>query len=341
MIAALLEGPGAVKTVSVPDAALREPSDAVVRVVAAGICGTDIRGYRGQPGPVQGPRCGHEFVGVAAETGAEVTSVRPGQLVLAPFMFADGSCVPCGRGLPTSCRNGGMFGVAGDGGQAEAVRVPFADATLVPVPMDEHDERLPAVLALADVMSTGHHAVQGTALGRDSQVAVVGDGAVGLCAVLAAREAGAGRIVMLGHHPDRLKIARAFGATDVIESRGDEAVASLLDFTDGTGADLVVESVGEQGALDTAMRICADGGRVGLVGGPHGAVDMMACFLRNITVFGGLTPARTHIPHLLDAVLAGRIDPSPIFDATVPLAAIADGYAAMDTRRATKVLVRP
>lgn len=337
MITALLEGPGAVKTVS--DAALREPSDAVVRVVAAGICGTDTRGYRGQPGPMQGPRCGREFVGVAVETGAEVTSVRPGQLVLAPFVFADGSCVPCGRGLPTSCRNGGTFGVAEDG-QAEAVRVPFADATLVPVPMDEDDERLPAVLALANVMSTGHHAVQGAALGRDSLVAVVGDGVVGLCAVLAAREAGAGRIVMLGHHPDRLTVARAFGATDVIESRGDEAVAGLLDLTDGTGADLVVESVGEQGALDTAMRICADGGRVGLVGGPHGAVDMMACFLRNITVFGGRTPARTPIPHLLDAMLAGRIDPSPIFDSTVPLAAITDGYVAMDTRRATKVLVR-
>ncbi|WP_308013992.1 zinc-binding dehydrogenase [Streptantibioticus parmotrematis] len=341
MIAAVLEGPGNVKAVNVADATLKEPGDAVVRVVAAAICGTDIRGYRGQPGPVRGPRCGHEFLGVVEEVGTASATVRPGQLVLAPFIFADGTCSTCSRGLPSSCPSGGMFGVAGDGGQAEAVRVPFAEATLVAVAMDEHDERLPAVLALADVMPTGYHAVRGAHLTRESCVAVIGDGAVGLCSVLAAREAGAGRVIILGHHPNRLDIARRFGCTDVIESRGDEAAAAVADLTAGAGADLVVESVGDQRALDTALRVCADGGRLSLVGGPHNALETMTCFMRNITVAGGLTPARTYIPGLLDAVLGGRLDPSPVFDATATLADIAVGYEAMDNRQATKVLVRP
>jgi hypothetical protein len=323
----------------VPDPRIEFPADAVVRVVAAGICGTDLRGYRGLPGPVQGPRCGHEFLGVVTDVGSDVGTVHPGTMVLAPFMFCDGTCAQCLRGMPVSCRAGGMFGVAGDGGQAEAVRVPFADATLFPVPMDEHDERLAAVLALADVMATGHHAVHAAGLPERATVVVVGDGAVGLCAVLAARAAGAERIMLLAHHQARGKIGTRFGATEVIESHGTGAVEQVLQSTAGVGADLVAECVGDQAALDIAVAACADGGTLSLVGGPHAALDTRALFRRGLTVTGGLAPARRYGRRLLGEVLAGRLDPAPVFDRTVSLAQIGEGYAAMDAREATKVMV--
>ncbi|MGM1063886.1 zinc-binding dehydrogenase [Saccharothrix sp. Mg75] len=341
MRAAILHAPGELRTETVPDAAVEGPTDAVVRVLAAGICGTDLRGFAGHPGPVRGPRCGHEFVGVVEATGADVRTVRPGDLVVSPFQFSDGACAPCSRGVTSSCRSGGMFGVDAGGGQAEAVRVPFADATLVPVPTDPTDERLPGILALADVMSTGTHAVASAGLPAGATVAVVGDGAVGLCSVLAARHAGAERIFLFGRHANRLEIGKSFGATDFVTARGDEAHAALREATGGVGVDLVVDAVGEQSALDTAMAVCADGGSVALVGGPHGGVDMMTCFLRNITVTGGLAPARAYLPGLVDDVLSGRIDPSPVFDHVVTLDDVASGYGAMAARTATKVLVRP
>lgn len=337
MLAAILRGPGAVAVEHVPDPRLTGPGDAIVRVLMAGICGTDLRGFRGEPGPFAGPRCGHEFVGVVVETGADVTAVRPGDTVVAPFMYADGDCAPCRRGMPTSCGNAAMWGNDNDGGQAEAVRVPYADATLVHVPMAAGDERLPAVLALADVMATGYHAVRAVRAG--DHVAVIGDGAVGLCAVLAARTAGAERVFLLGRHESRLNIGRAFGATDVVSVRGAAAVDAVREATVGVGADLVVDAVGEQTALDTGLGLCADGGTLSLVGGPHGAVDPMACFLRNISLSGGLAPARAYLPHLVEQVVAGTLDPSPIFDHTVALADVGKGYALMAERTATKVLV--
>lgn len=340
MKAALLTAPGKLVVDEVPEPVLELPTDAVVRIVAAGICGTDLRAYTGRPGPVTGPACGHEFVGVVADIGAEVTTVRRGDLVVAPFMFADGTCAHCVRGLPTSCRSGGMWSVAAGGAQAECIRVPFADGTLVSVPMEERDERIPAVLALADVMATGHHAL--TALDRPgptATVAVLGDGAVGLCAVLAARRAGADRIFLLGRHEARLRIGKTFGATDVVTARGPEGQAEFLDATGGIGADLVVDAVGEQEALDTATAICADGGAISLVGGPHGGMDLMACFLRNITITGGLTPARRYLPELLSLVVEGRMDPGPVFDMTVTLDEAERGYQAMAQRQATKVLI--
>lgn len=341
MRAVILHAPGELSVESVPDPVLEEPTDAVVRVVAAGICGTDLRGLAGHPGPVRGPRCGHEFVGVVADTGSDVRTLRPGEVVVSPFQFSDGVCASCTRGVPSSCRSGGMFGVDAGGGQAEAVRVPFADATLVPVPVDPTDERVPGILALADVMATGVHAVGSAALPERATVAVIGDGAVGLCSVLAARRAGAERIFLFGRHASRLEIGKSFGATDFVTTRGDEARAAFLDATGGAGADLVVDAVGEQEALDTALAVSADGGSVALVGGPHGGVDTVACFLRNITVTGGLAPSRAYLPGLVDDVLAGRIDPSPVFDHVVTLDDAALGYEAMAARTATKVLVQP
>lgn len=341
MRAAILRAPGQLTVEDVPDPAVQLPADVVVRVVVAGICGTDLRGYRGLPGPVHGPRCGHEFIGVVTEAGSEVTTVRPGTMVLAPFMYSDGTCAQCLRGMPVSCQAGGMWGVAGDGGQAEAVRVPFADATLLPVPMDEHDERLPAVLALTDVMATGHHAVNSARLPERATVVVLGDGAVGLCAVLAARAAGAERIMLLGHHEARVEIGMRFGATEAVAASSAEAVEQVLGSTRGVGADLVAECVGDQAALDTAVAVCANGGTLSLVGGPHAALDTGTLFRRNLTVTGGLAPARRYLPGLLGEVLAGRLDPAPVFDRTVSLAHVGEGYAAMDAREATKVMVRP
>ncbi|WP_040798016.1 zinc-binding dehydrogenase [Nocardia higoensis] len=340
MKAVMLTSPGELEVTEVPDARLENPADAVVRIVAAGICGTDLRAFAGRPGPVPGPACGHEFVGVVEEIGPEVRTLRRGDLVVAPFMFADGTCHHCVRGVPTSCRSGGMWAIAAGGAQAEAIRVPFADATLVTVPMDERDERIPAVLALADVMATGHHATAGArALGPSATVAVLGDGAVGLCAVLAARRAGARRIFLVGRHESRLHTGKIFGATDLVTTRGDEARAQIMEATDGIGVDLVIDGVGEQDALDTASAVCADGGTLSLVGGPHGGLDLMSCFLRNVTVTGGLTPARRYLPELLGEVVAGRLDPGPVFDRSVTLDAAAEGYLAMARRQATKVLI--
>lgn len=339
MRAVLLSGPGDIAVGEVPDAALRDPGDAVVRVVAAGVCGTDIRAYSGRPGPVPGPACGHEFVGVVEDLGTEVVTIRRGDVVVAPFMFADGTCAQCVRGVPTSCRAGGMWAVAAGGAQAEAVRVPFADATLVRVPLEPDDERIPAVLALADVMATGHHALRAPGRAVPETVAVIGDGAVGLCAVLAASAAGARRIFLLGRHEQRLRIGKVFGATDIVTVRGAEATARVLEANGGVGADLVVDAVGEQEALDSAVAVCADGGALSLVGGPHGGIDLMSCFLRNITVSGGLTPARRYLPDLLGDVLAGRLDPAPVFDATVPLHDAARGYRSMAERDAVKVMI--
>lgn len=341
MRAAILRGAGDLGVDTVPDAAVEAPTDAVVRVVAAGICGTDLRGYAGQPGPVQGPRCGHEFVGVVAETGTDVRALRRGDLVVSPFMFSDGVCGPCGRGVPSSCRSGGMFGVDAGGGQAEAVRVPFADTTLVAVRASAEDERVPALLALADVMATGTHAVASAGLHRGATVAVVGDGAVGLCAVLAAHRAGAERVFLLGRHPRRLEIGKAFGATDLVTARGEEAHAAIAEATGGVGVDLAVDAVGEQPALDTAMAVVADGGSLALVGGPHGGVNAVLCFLRNVKVVGGLAPTRAYLPALVDQVLSGALDPSPVFDLAVSLDDVDSGYRAMADRSATKVLVRP
>jgi threonine dehydrogenase-like Zn-dependent dehydrogenase len=282
-------------------------------------------------------------VGVVEEVGSEVRTLEPGRRVIAPFAFSDGTCDFCRAGLHTSCRTGGYWGGRNDGGQGEAVRVPLADGTLVALPeeVDLSDGRLAAALAtLTDVMGTGHHAALAAGVGPGATAVVVGDGAVGLCAVLAARRLGAERIVVLGHHPDRMETARGLGATDLVAERGQAAVEWVRERTDG-GAAHVLECVGTADSFATAIGAARPGGVVGHVGVPAHAVDLLDVHQRNVRLIGGVAPVRAYIPELLEDVLAGRLDPSPVIDATVGLEEIGEGYAAMDERRAVKVLVRP
>jgi threonine dehydrogenase-like Zn-dependent dehydrogenase len=342
--ATTIHGPGDIRVEEVPDAALRKPTDAVVQVEMACICGSDLWAYRGVAKREGGQRIGHEFVGRVVEIGSEVSSVRVGDRVIAPFVWSDGTCAYCAAGLQTSCLHGGFWGSGGsDGGQGEAVRVPYADGTLVAVPADADDALLPALLTLSDVMGTGHHAATGAGVGPGSVVAVVGDGAVGLCGVLAAKRLGAERIIAMGRHSDRAAVARVFGATDQVVERGEAAIERVRELTGGLGASAVLECVGTEQSWETAMGIVRDGGRIGYVGVPHEAPNLPLgkLFGRNIAIGGGVAPARAYLPELLEDVLAGRIDPSPVFDKTVALDDVAEGYRAMDERTALKVVVKP
>ena len=350
MKATVLHAPFDIRLQSAPDPKVEGPRDAVVRVVAACICGSDLWPYRGDPAPKEPRRMGHEFVGVVEETGDEVAGVRAGDLVVAPFLWSDGTCPYCVRELQTSCLHGGGFGGRDrsgrlvDGGQGEAVRVPEADGTLVPVPRvaAEVDDRLmAALLTLSDVMGTGHHAALAARVGVGSTVAVVGDGAVGLCGVLAASRLGAARVLVMSRHPARQDVARRFGATDVVEERGDAGARAVADRLGGIGADSVLECVGTAESMGQALATVRDGGSVGYVGLPHGVeLPVPRLFRRNVSVGGGVAPARAYLPELLADVLAGRFDPSPVFDVEMPLDDVAEGYRAMHERRAIKVLLR-
>ncbi|MEU8761631.1 zinc-dependent alcohol dehydrogenase family protein [Streptomyces sp. NPDC048659] len=347
MRATTIHAPFDMRVRDVPDPVIQDATDVVVRVVRACICGSDLWAYRGESARQPGQRIGHEFLGVVEETGAEVRGFRKGDLVVAPFVWSDGSCDYCAEGLQTSCPNGGFWGTVGsDGGQGEAVRVPFADGTLVALPADaaSDDHLLTALLALSDVLGTGHHAALGAGVAKGSTVAVVGDGAVGLCGVLAARRLGAERIIALGRHTARTDIARLFGATDVVAERGDAAVAAVRELTGGQGAHAVIEAVGTEQSMRTAVAVTRDGGSVGYVGVPHGSatgLDLSDMFDRNIALRGGVAPVRAYIPELLPDILDGTVDPSPVFDLTVGLDGVPDGYRAMDERTALKVLVKP
>ncbi|MCX4509874.1 zinc-dependent alcohol dehydrogenase family protein [Streptomyces sp. NBC_01619] len=347
MRATTIHAPFDMRVEEVPDAKLQEPTDVVVRVVLACVCGSDLWAYRGESQRQPGQRIGHEFLGVVEEAGSGVSGFAPGDLVVAPFVWSDGTCAYCAEGLQTSCPQGGFWGSPGsDGGQGQAVRVPFAEGTLVKLPADAaSDERLlTALLALSDVLGTGHHAAIGAGVTAGSTVAVVGDGAVGLCGVLAAKRLGAERIIALGRHQVRTDIARTFGATDVVAVRGEEAVAAVRELTGGQGAQAVIEAVGTEQSMRTAVGITRDGGAIGYVGVPHGSgtgLDLGVMFDRNIALRGGVAPVRAYIPELLPDVLDGTIDPSPVFDLTVGLEDVPRGYRAMDERTALKVLVRP
>jgi threonine dehydrogenase-like Zn-dependent dehydrogenase len=269
--------------------------------------------------------------------------MKKGDRVLAPFAFSDGSCEFCGKGLQTSCKEGGFWGGENDGGQAEAVRAPFADGTLVVVPPQvEGDEAmLKAILPLTDVMSTGHHAAVSAGVKPGAKVAVVGDGAVGLCGVLAAKRLGAERIIILGRHEKRLEIARRFGATDTVTSRDEQAVDEVMEMTKG-GVESVLECVGTEQSMDTAIKITRPGGSIGYVGVPHGSetINLGYMFMSNIALRGGVAPARAYIPELLADVVAGKLDASEVLDVTVDLNGVPSGYSAMDNREAIKVMVQ-
>ncbi|WP_374928782.1 zinc-dependent alcohol dehydrogenase family protein [Kytococcus sedentarius] len=351
MKATVIHAPGDVRLTEVPDPRVVLPTDAVVRVVASCVCGSDLWPYRGA-NPVDEPRrIGHEFVGVVEEVGTEVGGLRAGQFVIAPFVWSCGQCQACRWGVQTSCADGGGWGGPDrdghfvDGGQGEAVRVPRAEGTLVPVDGidDSVDERLLAsLLTCSDVMGTGWHAALGAGVQPGETVAVVGDGAVGLCAVLAARLQGAERVIAMSRYPSRQAVAREFGATDVVEARGDEGVEALRELTDGWGADRVLECVGTHDAMLQAIRSTRPSGSVGYVGVPHGIelpIELM--FRRNVNLGGGVAPAREYAPMLRDRVLAGEIEPGKVFDAVMPLADVAQAYTAMDERTAIKVMLRP
>ncbi|WP_299536678.1 zinc-dependent alcohol dehydrogenase family protein [uncultured Streptomyces sp.] len=347
MRATVIQAPHDIRVEEVADPEIRRATDAVVRVVRACVCGSDLWAYRGESARQPGQRIGHEFLGVVEEAGAEVRGFAPGDLVVAPFVWSDGNCAYCAEGLHTSCPQGGFWGSVGsDGGQGEAVRVPFADGTLVKLPAGaaSDDRLLTALLALSDVLGTGHHAAVGAGVRPGSTVAVVGDGAVGLCGVMAAKRLGAERIIALGRHTARTDIARLFGATDVVAERGGAAVDAVRELTGGEGAHGVIEAVGTEQSMRTAVGIARDGGSIGYVGVPHGSgtgLDLGEMFNRNIALRGGVAPVRAYIPELLPDVLDGTIDPSPVFDLTVDLDGVPAGYEAMDDRSALKVLIKP
>lgn len=336
MRAAVFEGPGNVRVEDVADPVLDLDTDALVRITDSAVCGSDLWAYRGYGIRQPGARIGHEFLGIVTEVGAEVRTVRPGDRVLAPFTWSCGRCEYCRAGLTSSCLDGGTFSDPGsDGGQGEAVRVPHADGTLVVLPTADV---VPAtrLLPLTDVMATGHHAAVSAGVDHGSTVAVVGDGAVGLCAVLAARRLGARRIIAVGHHADRLAIAADFGATEIVEGGGDEAIEAVMSLTGGV--DAACECVGAQGAFTIAAGVVRDGATIGYVGVPHlvEGLDLRQLFARNIAVRGGMAPVRVYLDDLLEAVVDGLLDPSPVLDLTLGLEELADAYAMMDDRLATK-----
>ncbi|MGQ4488890.1 zinc-dependent alcohol dehydrogenase family protein [Streptomyces sp. SAS_281] len=347
MRATVIHAPHDIRVEEVPDPVIQQPTDVVLRVLRACICGSDLWAYRGESARQPGQRIGHEFLGIVEEAGAGVRGFAVGDLVVAPFVWSDGTCAYCAEGLTTSCPQGGFWGSAGsDGGQGEAVRVPHADGTLVALPpaAASDDRLLTALLALSDVLGTGHHAAVGAGVRAGATVAVVGDGAVGLCGVMAAKRLGAERIIALGRHTARTDIARDFGATDVVAERGEAAVAAVRELLGGEGAHCVIEAVGTEQSMRTAVGITRDGGAIGYVGVPHGSgtgLDLGDMFNRNIALRGGVAPVRTYIPELLPDVLDGTIDPSPVFDLSVGLDDVPAGYKAMDGRTALKVLITP
>jgi len=344
MKTAIFNGKGNISVEERPKPTIAEPTDAVVRVVIACVCGSDLWFYRGISELPHGS-VGHEFIGVVDEIGDGVKDVAVGDFVISPFSWSDGTCKNCEAGFHTACVHGGFFGQGGegDGGQAEFVRVPQADGTLVKVPgSDFSDDMMASLLALSDVMSTGYHAAVSAGVKAGDTVAVVGDGAVGLSGVLSAKMLGAARIIVLGSTTEsRHELAREWGATDIITVRGADAVKQLQDLTAGYGADAVLECVGTKESTETAFAVAKAGAIVGRVGVPHDAVvDAEGTFYRNVGMRGGPAPARHYQPELLKAVLAGDINPGKVFDLTTDLDHIAEAYAAMDERRAIKALVK-
>ena len=345
MRAAIMYRAGDVRIENVPDAQIIESTDALIRISAACICGSDLWPYKELKAEERGRRMGHEAIGVVESVGADVRTVKPGDVVVMPFAYSDGTCSFCQDGLNTSCVHGGFFGVGGpaDGAQAEALRVPQADGTLFVLPAGKDKALMPSLLTLSDVMGTGHHAARSARVSKGKKVAVIGDGAVGLCGIIAARRLGAEQIVVLGHHPDRIALAREFGATDVVTERGQAAVERVRALTGGFGAHSVLECVGTEQAILSAIGMARPGGAVGRVGVPHyeAIPASQPAFYSNVTVSGGPAPVRAYIEELLPDILEGRIHPGRVFDRTVSLDDVPDGYRAMNERKSIKVMVTP
>lgn len=339
MRATVLHAARDIRVEEVPAPVIEQPTDAVIRTVATCICGSDLWGYRGISETPEPRRIGHEAVGVVTEIGPEVRDVHIGDWVIIPFFAACGRCAMCRKGRPFGCPNLAWY----DGCQTEAIRVPWADATCVVVPGGDPDPALvPSLLAVSDVMGTGWHAAVSAGVGPGSTAVVVGDGAVGLCGVLAAATLGAERVIAMSRHEDRAALARRFGATDVVPERDEEGIAHIRELTDGWGADSVLECVGTDSSLAQAIGSTAPGGTVGWVGVPHQATSHLGDqFRRNIAMRGGMAPTRIYAEDLVRRVLAREIEPGLVLDRTVGLSEVAQGYELMDQRRAVKVLVDP
>jgi threonine dehydrogenase-like Zn-dependent dehydrogenase len=340
MRGAVLHAPGDVRVEDRPDPKIEQPTDAVIRLAATCVCGSDLWPYRGIETVDQPTPMGHEYVGIVEEIGSDVTTIKPGQFVVGSFFASDNTCAICRAGYQTSCvhRQPG----AATGAQAEYTRVPLADGTLVATPDLPSDELIPSLLAASDVLGTGWFGAVAAEVKPGKTVAVVGDGAVGLLGVLAAKQLGAERILAMSRHEPRQKLATEFGATDIITERGDEGVAKIKELTDGLGAHSVIEAVGTQESMMQAIRSTRPGGHVGYVGVAHGVeLPGEELFFSHVHLHGGPAPVRRFLPELIDLIWNRTIDPGAVFDLTLPLEQAAEGYRAMDERRAVKSLLQP
>ena len=338
MRATVMYGAGDVRFEQRPDPAVSHPTDAVIRTAATCVCGSDLWSYRGINPITEPTPFGHEYVGIVEEVGADVTSVKPGQFVIGSFATSDNTCPNCRNGYQSNCVHREFMSTC----QAEYIRVPLADGTLVATPDQPAGELVPSLLALSDVMGTGWYAAVAAEVKPGATVVVVGDGAVGLCGVIAAKELGAERIIAMSRHEPRQRLAREFGATDIVTERGEQGAAHIKDLTGGIGADSVLECVGTAESTAQALRSARPGGNVGFVGVPHDVtIDGPELFHSHVALRGGPAPVRSYLPDLIERVHTGRINPGKVFDLALPLEQVADAYQAMDQRRAVKVLLRP
>lgn len=338
MKATMLYGPRDIRFEDRPDPQILKPTDAIVRIAATCVCGSDLWPYRGIQGTSDPTPMGHEYCGVVEEVGSAVRHIKPGQFVIGSFFASDNACPICNHGYQSSCQQAEFVG----GAQAPLLRVPLADGTLVATPLMPSQEMLPDLLALSDVMGTGWFGAVAAQVQSGSTVAVVGDGAVGLLAVLSAKQLGAERIIAMSRHPTRQQMAWDFGATDIVEERGDDGVARIQDMTNGLGVDGTIECVGTHESMWQAIHATRVGGHVGYVGVPHGVLlKGEELFFEHVHLHGGPAPVRQYLPHLITLTLDGAIHPGKVFDLTLPLAEVAEGYRAMDERRAIKSLLMP
>ncbi|WP_406177100.1 zinc-dependent alcohol dehydrogenase family protein [Streptomyces sp. NBC_00996] len=338
MRGAVIHAPGDVRFETLGDPKILQPTDAIIRTAVSCVCGSDLWPYRGLDPVDEAHPMGHEYVGIVEEVGSAVTSVKPGQFVIGSFATSDNTCANCRNGWQSSCLNREFMSTC----QAEYVRIPSAQGTLVATDEVPGEEFWPSLLALSDVMGTGWYAADAAEVKPGSTAVVVGDGAVGLCGVIAAKELGAERIIAMSRHEPRQKLALEFGATDIVTERGEEGVARIKDLTDGIGADAVLECVGTAQSMQQALHAARPGGNVGFVGVPHDvAIDGQELFFSHVGLRGGPAPVRRYLPDLIDRVVSGRINPGKVFDLTLPLEQVAEGYKAMDERRAIKALLKP
>ncbi|WPF65126.1 MULTISPECIES: zinc-dependent alcohol dehydrogenase family protein [unclassified Corynebacterium] len=338
MKATFIHGTGDVRVAEVDKPTIVEPTDAIIKIAATCVCGSDLWPYRGADEITEPRRMGHEYVGVVEEVGSAVSTVKPGDFVVGSFCLSDNTCEICTDGYPSRCANGGFVGEA----QSEYLRVPLADGTLVPTPATPDEDLIPSLLAASDVLGTGWFAADEAQAGPGKTVVVVGDGAVGLLAILSAKQMGAERIIAMSRHADRQALAREFGATDIVEERGEEGVAKVKELTGGLGAHSVIEAVGTQESMKQAIASCRPGGYVGYVGVSHGvSLPGEELFASEVHLMGGPAPVRKYLPELIRLIFDRAIEPGKVFTKEVALADIAEGYRAMDQREAIKVLVRP